>query len=51
MPVNPTKRELAPKEAIFIATLAAPPGRSSMVSTFTTGTGASGEIRLVGPYQ
>ncbi|CSA39745.1 Uncharacterised protein [Vibrio cholerae] len=40
-----------PKEAMFIATLAAPPGRSSLCSTFTTGTGASGEIRPVGPYQ
>jgi bifunctional ADP-heptose synthase (sugar kinase/adenylyltransferase) len=48
---NPTRRALAPREAIFIATLAAPPGRSSMVFTLTTGTGASGEIRLVGPYQ
>ncbi len=51
IPVSPTRREFAPREAMFIATFAAPPGRSSMVSTFTTGTGASGEIRLVGPYQ
>ena len=51
IPVNPTRRDVAPREAMFIATFAAPPGRSSIFSTFTTGTGASGEIRLVGPYQ
>lgn len=50
MLVNPTRRALALREAIFIATLAAPPGRFLMVFTLTTGTGAFGEIRLVGLY-
>ncbi len=33
------------------ATLAAPPGRSSVRFTCTTGTGASGEMRLTSPNQ
>ena len=41
----------APSAAMFNATLAAPPGRSSICSTLTTGTGASGEIREVPPCQ
>ena len=37
--------------AALRATLAAPPGRSCMRSIFTTGTGASGEMRPTSPNQ
>ena len=38
-------------EMSVVQSLAAPPGRSSICSTLTTGTGASGEIREVPPCQ
>ncbi|MCY1293786.1 hypothetical protein D9M69_440550 [compost metagenome] len=50
-PVTPISEAGAPSAAMFSATLAAPPGRSSIWSTLTTGTGASGEIREVLPCQ
>ncbi|SST07126.1 Uncharacterised protein [Acinetobacter baumannii] len=50
-PVTPTSKACAPSAAMFSATLAAPPGRSSCCSTRTTGTGASGEMREVAPCQ
>jgi hypothetical protein len=45
------QRRPAPSEAALRATLAAPPRRSSCRSTLTTGTGASGEMRLTSPNQ
>jgi hypothetical protein len=41
----------APSAAALRATFAAPPGRSSLRAIFTTGTGASGEIRSTSPNQ
>ncbi len=41
-----------PSSAVTLrATFAAPPGRSSVRFTCTTGTGASGEMRLTSPNQ
>ena len=50
-PVTPTRVALAPRLTVFMATLPAPPGRSSITSMRTTGTGASGEIQAVVPDQ
>ena len=50
-PVKPNNCTGTLSEAIFIATFAAPPARSSFSCTRTTGTGASGEIRFVAPNQ
>ena len=50
-PTKPTIFDFAPNAAIFSATFAAPPGRSSICLTLTIGTGASGEIRAAGPCQ
>ena len=50
-PTTPIKVTLPPNLAIFNATLPAPPIRSSIVLTLTTGTGASGEIRAACPDQ
>jgi hypothetical protein len=41
----------APSAAALRATFAAPPGRSSLRAIFTTGTGASGEMRSTSPNQ
>src|SRR5690606_14859392 len=48
-PTTPSRVVRAPSVARFTATFAAPPGRSSLVCTWTTGTGASGEMRLGPP--
>ena len=48
-PTVPTSRQLAPIEATFAATLAAPPSFALRSRTVTTGTGASGESRSVSP--
>ena len=50
-PTTDSKATRAPRAAQLRATLAAPPGRSSTRSTFTTGTGASGEMRDTSPNQ
>ena len=50
-PTIPTRLQGAPSLAILIATFAAPPALSSLPVTLTTGTGASGEILLLGPVQ
>ena len=42
---------VAPSAATLRATLAAPPGRSSMRVIFATGTGASGDMRSTSPNQ
>jgi hypothetical protein len=44
-PTTDSSATRAPSAAQLRATLAAPPGRSSLRSTLTTGTGASGEMR------
>ena len=48
MPIN---RADEPSAAMFKATLPAPPGRSSVLPTRTTGTGASGDTREAAPCQ
>jgi hypothetical protein len=48
---RPTAATRAPSAATLRATLAAPPGRSSLRPTLTTGTGASGEMRATSPNQ
>jgi hypothetical protein len=50
-PTTPSSLAVPPSEATFSATLAAPPGRVSSFWMRTTGTGASGEMRPVGPCQ
>ena len=45
-PTIPISSQGTPNDERFNATLAAPPGRSSLFVTLTTGTGASGEMRL-----
>ena len=51
LPTSASSDTFAPSAAALRATLAAPPGRSSLRSTLTTGTGASGEIRDTSPNQ
>ena len=48
-PPNPATVTHAPSPARFMATLAAPPGRSFCQVARTTGTGASGEMRSTSP--
>src|SRR5690606_33767983 len=50
-PTTPASTQRAPSAATFNATFAAPPGRCSDEPARTTGTGASGEIRVVSPNQ
>ena len=50
-PITPTSVALAPSTTALNATFAAPPRRSSLRVTRTTGTGASGEIRETSPNQ
>ena len=50
-PARPDKVVSTPRAARFTATLPAPPGRSSTSPTLTTGTGASGLIRVALPCQ
>jgi hypothetical protein len=50
-PTTDSSEALADNAATLHATLAAPPGRSSTLSILTTGTGASGEMRLTSPNQ
>ncbi len=44
LPISPNNWTFGPKLLMFTATLAAPPGTSYSLYTFTTGTGASGEV-------
>ena len=48
-PARPTMSQDSTKGTRFRATLAAPPGYTASRSTFTTGTGASGEMRDTRP--
>ena len=50
-PTTDSNEVWAPSAAALRATFAAPPGRSSVRAIFTTGTGASGEMRSTSPNQ
>ena len=50
-PTTDSKPARAPTAVMLRATLAAPPSRSSVVRTRSTGTGASGEMRSTSPNQ
>jgi len=47
MPVADSSVACAPSAAALRATLAAPPGRSSLRAILTIGTGASGDMRSI----
>ena len=49
IPILATRLAFKPRELIFAATFAAPPGFIMSFSIFKTGTGASGDIRFVDP--
>ena len=49
MPTTPTSSAPAPRAATFCATLAAPPSTARRASAFSTGIGASGEMRRTSP--
>jgi len=51
VPTTESSVQRPASEVMLRATFAAPPGRSSVRFTCTTGTGASGEIRLTSPNQ
>ena len=48
-PIQPKSVALPPRAAMLSATLAAPPAVKVSCETFTTGTGASGEMREASP--
>ena len=51
LPITPQRTGVAPRVAIFRITLAAPPSILVSLLTSTTGTGASGEIRVTLPQK
>ena len=48
-PTRPAMWHVAPRVAMFIAVFAAPPGAQVSFLTCTTGTGASGLMRVTSP--
>ena len=49
LPIMPATAVRPPRTRMLHATLLAPPGMLVSLTTLTTGTGASGEIRLTVP--
>ncbi len=49
-PMTPTREARAPSARRFASTLAAPPSRADSRRMSTTGTGASGEMRVTSPH-
>ena len=49
LPIMPATAAFPPSARTLHATLLAPPGMLLSLATFTTGTGASGEIRVTDP--